>query len=314
MGTSLTTGLPRSIPTLPVEPREYHDFYRTPRFRWWHSAIALAGFALLWGAAVLAATIAAVLYEMTLGSATPEELADGLLTPALFVANNLGIALAIPAALVIHRGVFGQRSGWLFSVEGRFRWRALRRFVLVAAAVHVVVLAAWLAVNGPPEGLRFRPETSLLLAAVLLTTPLQAAGEEVAFRGLAARALGSCFSARLLGLVVATTVTTLVFVLVHGAQDVRLNTFYFCLALAASVLTWRSGGLEAAIALHVVSNLTTMLFLPFLGLDGFFDRGAGTGGGEALAQLAAVVLTAAALLWQTRRIGLQGYGLSADAG
>jgi membrane protease YdiL (CAAX protease family) len=314
MGTSLTTGLPRSALALPVEPREYHSSYRTARFRWWHAAIALVGFALLWGAAVLAATIAAVVFEMTLGSATPEELADGLLTPALFLANNLGIALAIPAALVIHRGVFGQRSGWLFSVEGRFRWRPLRRFLLVAAAVHMVVLAGWLAANGPPDDLRFRPETSFLLAAVLLTTPLQAAGEEVAFRGLAARALGSCFSARLVGLVVATTVTTLMFVLVHGAADVRLNAFYFCLALAASVLTWRSGGLEAAIALHVVSNLTTMLFLPFLGLDGFFDRGAGAGGGEALAQIAAVVLTAAALLWQSRRIGIPRFGLSADAG
>jgi membrane protease YdiL (CAAX protease family) len=186
--------------------------------------------------------------------------------------------------------------------------------VLVAAAVHVVVLAGWLVANGPPGDLRFRPETSFLLAAILLTTPLQAAGEEVAFRGLAARAVGSCFSARLVGLVVATTVTSLLFMLVHGAEDLRLNAFYFCLALAASVLTWRSGGLEAAIALHVVCNLTTMLFLPFLGLDGFFDRGAGAGGGEALAQLAAVVLTTAALLWQTRRIGLSAYPLSADAG
>jgi hypothetical protein len=50
-------------------------------------------------------------------------------------------------------------------------------------------------------------------------------------------------------------------------------------------------------------NLTTMIFLPFLGLDGFSDRGPGSGGQEALAQVAAVLLTTAALLWQTEGSG-----------
>ena len=100
-----------------MEPREYHGFYRTPRFRWWHSAVALGAFIIVWGAAVLATTIAVVLYEMLAGGATPEEMAQGLLTPGLFLANNLGIALAIPVALAVHRLVFGQRAGWLCSIR-----------------------------------------------------------------------------------------------------------------------------------------------------------------------------------------------------
>ena len=139
---------------------------------------------------------------------------------------------------------------------------------------------------------------------VLLTTRLQAAGEEFAFRGLAARAVGSWFYSPAVGLVVSTAVTALLFMLVHRAGDLRLNALYLCLALTASMLTWRGGGLEAAIALHVVSNLTTMLFLPLLGLEGFFDRGPGTGSQQALAQGAAVILTAAALLWQIRRMDI----------
>ncbi|HET7349325.1 MAG TPA: CPBP family intramembrane glutamic endopeptidase [Marmoricola sp.] len=289
---------------LPDGPREYHGFYRTPRLRWWHPVAALLLFLVCWGLAVLGATVVAVLYEVLAGGAELDDLAQGLETPALFLANNIGIALAVPAALLAHALVFGQRPGWLFSIHGRFRWALLGRVLLLAALVHAVALAAWLLVNGTPEGMRVRPDTWFLLAAVLLTTPLQAAGEEVAFRGLGTRIVGAWFTSTAVGLVAATATTTLAFVLLHGAQDLWLNVFYTCLALAASVLTWRTGGLEAAIALHVVVNLTTMLFLPFLGLAGFSDRGAGTGGAQAAVQVAAVLVTMALVGWQARRSGL----------
>ena len=53
-----------------------------------------------------------------------------------------------------------------------------------------------------------------------------------------------------------------------------------------------------------MANLTTMLFLPFLGLTDFFDRASGTGGAQALTQAAAVLVATAALLWQSRRLEL----------
>lgn len=289
---------------LPVVPREYHDFYRTPRFRWWHSVVALGLFVVGWAVAVLTVTTAAVLYEVEIERVSLDKMAQGLSTPALFLANNIGVALAIPVAVATHRVVFGQRRGWLFSIQGRLRWGLLSRFLLVAAVVHLAVLAVWLGTMNAPDGLRIRTETWFLLAAVLLTTPLQAAGEEVAFRGLATRVVGSWFAAPRVGLVISAAVTAGVFILVHGAADLRLNVFYLCLALGASVVTWRAGGLEAAVALHVVANLTTMLFLPFLGLEGFSDRGSGAGGVQTLAQTVALLLTTAALLWQIRRIGL----------
>lgn len=296
-GPSRSTGLPDG-------PRDYHAFYRTPRLRWWHPIAALLLFVACWGVAVLGATVVAVLYEVLFGGAELEDLTAGIDTPALFLANNLGIALAVPAALLAHVLVFGQRPGWLFSIHGRLRWALLGRVLLLAAAVHAVALVAWLAVNGAPEGLRVRPDTWFLLAAVLLTTPLQAAGEEVAFRGVGARVVGAWFDSPAVGLAAATATTTVVFVLLHGAQDVWLNIFYACLALVASALTWRTGGLEAAIALHVVVNLTTMLFLPFLGLTGFSDRGAGAGGAQAMVQVAAVLVTTTSVWWEARRSGL----------
>lgn len=302
--TSPVTDLENVV--LPVGPREYHAFYRTSRFRWWHSLVALVLFGVCWGAAVLAATVAAVVYELAVGGATLEELGEGLQTPALFLANNVAVALAIPAAVLTQWVFFRQRAGWLFSAQGRLRWKLLGRFLLIAGMVHLLVLVTWLAVSGPPAGLRVRPETWFLLVAVVLTTPWQAAGEEVAFRGLATRAVGSWFDDRRLGLVVATSSTAVVFTLAHGAQDGWLTLFYLSLAVAASLLTWRSGGLEAAVALHVVVNLTTMLFVPFLGLERAADPEHGQW--QAVAQVVAILLTSAAFGWHIRRAGIASRG------
>lgn len=155
---------------LPVVPREYHDFYRTPRFRWWHSVVALGLFVVGWALALLTVTIAAVLYEVEIERVSLGKMAEGLNTSALFLANNIGVAFAIPAAVATHRVVFGQRPGWLFSIQGRLRWGLLGRFLLVAAIVHLAVLAIWLGTMNVPDGLRIRAETWFLL-----TTPLQAA-------------------------------------------------------------------------------------------------------------------------------------------
>ena len=303
MSTTTAVAPPRSS-ALPTVPRAYHEFYRTPRFRWWHSVVGLIVFAFGWGLAVLVVTIGAVAYEMSWGGRSAEQISQGDLTPALFLANNVGVALAIPVAVATHRVVYGQRAGWLFSIVGRFRWGLLGRFLAVAAGIHTVALLMWLVTMGPPDDLHIRPASWFLLAVVVLTTPFQAAGEEVAFRGIATRAVGSWFGVPLIGLVVSTAVTAALFVLVHGAADLTLNVFYLCLAVGASVLTWHTGGLEAAVALHVVVNLTTMLFVPFLGLAGFFDRQSGSGGTETLAQIAALLLTAAALSWQAHRARL----------
>lgn len=303
MASGSAPDAPRNLPEPSVVPRGYHDFYRTPGFRWWHSVAALALLVVGWWVVMLTVTVPALLYELQVGRVTLEEMARrGVTTPAVFLANNVGVALVIPVAIAAQRLVFGQRAGWLFSIQGRLRWGLLARLLLVAAAVHLAVLLSWLGATGGPDDLRIRSGTWFLLGVVVLTTPLQGAGEEVAFRGLATRAVGSWFTTPRVGLVVATAVTALVFMLSHGAADPWLNVFYLSLALTASLLTWRAGGLEGAIALHVVVNLTTMLFLPFLGLGGMSDRGPGAGGSEALAQLAALLLSGGALLWQIRRI------------
>lgn len=282
--------------------REYHEFYRTPRFRWWRPLLALGMFAGSWFLVSLVLTLAAMAYDYAAGELDLDGLLTGKsLTPMFFLANNLVLAAAIPLAWVAHRVVFGQPIGWLSSVAGRFRWGVFGRFLGLATIAYLAWMAVETAITGWPQDLRVRPETWFLLLSVLLTTPLQAAGEEFALRGLAARSIGSWFPGNRAGLVVSTAVTAVVFMLLHGAGDPWLNAFYLYFGVVGCVLTWRTGGLEASIALHVANNLLGMLLLPFSGLDGLFDREAGTGSPLVLIQLAVVTLVAAAMLWQGSR-------------
>lgn len=288
---------------LPVAPREYHEFYRAPRFRWWRPLLALGMFAGSWFLAAMIFTIAALAYELALGDLDLDAMMSGGLpdSPMLFLANNLALAAAIPLAWAAHRAVFGQRIGWLSSIAGRFRWGLFGRLAGFAVACYLVMMAIDLLISGWPQDLTIRPETWFLLASVLLTTPLQAAGEEFALRGLAARSIGSWFAGSRAGLVVSTVVTSVVFMLLHGAGDPWLNVFYFSFAVLACILTWRTGGLEAAIALHVVNNVLGMAFLPFTGVEGLFDREAGVGSPLVLIQMAVVAISAAGMLWLASR-------------
>ena len=98
--------------------------------------------------------------------------------------------------------------------------------------------------------------TAASALVVLLTTPLQAAGEEYLFRGYLLQAFGSLFPTRRAELArwVAIAATAVLFAFAHGAQNFPLFFDRFAFGLIAGWLVTRTGGLEAAIALHVLNN------------------------------------------------------------
>ncbi len=57
---------------------------------------------------------------------------------------------------------------------------------------------------------------------------------------------------------VAALVTATLFALAHGAQDPWLFSDRLAFGLVASWLAWRTGGLEAPIALHAANNLVSL--------------------------------------------------------
>ena len=299
-------GAPVKPAALPVVSREYHEFFRAPRFRWWRPLLAIAMFVAAWFVATLLISLPPILLDTASGRLDPMAAAQGdlKLTPLLFLANNLSLAAAIPLAGLTAWAVFGQRPRWMSSIAGGFRWGLFWRFVAVAVPILAVSLGVEVLLSGPPE-LTWNADSWFLIIAIVLTTPLQAAGEEYGIRGLLARSVGSWFGAARVGLVVATVITSVVFMLLHGAGDPGLNGYYFGVGVACSILVWKTGGLEAAVALHVVNNLIGEFTLPFGGLEDMFNREAGVAGPEILIQMFFTLLLVAALLLVARRLRIR---------
>lgn len=194
--------------------------------------------------------------------------------PAGMAATQLGLATMILIAgglvLFIHR--FHPR--WLNSVQPGFRWR----YAFAAGLISVVILGGIWVVSRIGQPWVFSPEPQLwwFLLVIVLTSPLQAAGEEYFFRGYLLQALHSTAARPLdavngaptnamskAGLWLATQYgrwagvigSALIFALLHGGQNAPLFLHRFAFGLIAGWLVLKTGGLEAAIAAHVVNNV-----------------------------------------------------------
>ncbi|QYJ04513.1 CPBP family intramembrane metalloprotease [Nocardioides panacisoli] len=180
-------------------------------------------------------------------------------SPAGLAWVNLVWAVAIPFAFLIARVVHRIPRGWVTSVAGRVRWRWFVTCLgLAAAALTVtVVVAAYLPrqETAPVGGTLndVTSETAAFMVVVVLLTPLQAAGEEYVFRGYLTQAFGGLVAGRL-GILLAVVVPAVVFALAHGAQDPPVFVDRLAFGLVAGVLVIVTGGLEAAVAMHVLNN------------------------------------------------------------
>lgn len=275
----LPTGQWNPVPppsAMPTSPTRYPMFWRTAAWSVWKPIVVVVlGFVVFFVLQVLALAVAGGI-DVASGRVSAEKLLDDYakgtitVTPAFFLANNVALALSIPLVLLFSRWPFGQRGGFVSSVIGRLRWRFL---VTYAAAICLpwLVVAALSLWSGRGE-LQVNRDTWVLLVGILLTTPFQAAGEEYLFRGGVNRAFASFVRRPVVGIALGGIVQALLFMLAHGAGDASLNAYYLFFGLVAAWLVWRTGGLEAAIAVHVVNNVTSELGMPFTDISHMFDR------------------------------------------
>jgi len=216
---------------------------------------------------VLVLMTVAMFVGLLLSGAELEQLTDGdaLIEavgaePWFLLLNNVLLAAGIPIAMLAVWVGHGWRPRWVNSVGPRIRWRWLAISSAIALAVQLVATAALFAFDGVPEGRG--DDVLVLLLIVFLTTPLQAAGEEYFFRGWMTQALGSWFRGAMVSAMVPALVTALLFAAAHGGQNFWLFLDRFAFGLLASYLTWRTGGLEAAIGAHAVNNV--VVFVPVI--------------------------------------------------
>ncbi|MET1131796.1 MAG: type II CAAX endopeptidase family protein [Aeromicrobium sp.] len=223
--------------------------------------------------------------------------------PGLLLFELATIVAMLPCVLLPVAWVWRRHVRFLHSVEGRLRWSWLGRcvvlaFAVVAAALGLSVLVAAVAGDEPvsfeaPDG-----RALAALAVVLLIVPFQAAAEEYVFRGALMQLIGSWtrWSA------VPVLVTSLLFAAGHLYSFWGLVSV-FAFGVIAAVLTIRTGGLEAAVALHVANNVVLM------GLDilGVIDSsGEGSGFWNEVVPSTVMCLVFWALVeWSAKRRGLQ---------
>jgi membrane protease YdiL (CAAX protease family) len=242
------------------------------------SMLALIGF--LWLASIVTTGLA---WAFWTASGSPGGFVDfyrssvvAFASPLGMVAAHLGVAAAIPLTFALVLFVHRFRPSWLHSVQPGFRWR----YAVVAAVVALVVLGGIWALSRAGQSWTWAPEPQFwgFWAAILLTAPLQAAGEEYLFRGYLMQALYSAapnlnrpvvtsdeqgtgparFTWRLakgyqrwFGVIG----SALLFALLHGGQNPPLFLHRFAFGLIAGWLVLKTGGLEAGIAAHVVNNV-----------------------------------------------------------
>ena len=298
-------------PTLPVVPTHYASFWRTPAYRVWRPIVALVlgflGFFLLG----MIALVASALIGQLLGGPDWFEAVEGAgggnMTPWVFLGNNVGLALMIPLVIGLAVLLFKQPPGWIMSLAGKMRWGWLVRCLVILTPIWLIYMGidVWLSIRtGKMPELSANPDTVLLIIGILITQPLQSAGEEFAFRGLANRGAAAFFANQKVGLLVGAVFSSVLFMFAHGAGDLWLNIYYFFFGAIACFLTWWTGGLEAAIAMHVVNNLLAMWTVPFSDISGLFDRQAGVAGPTVLIGVVVISIAAAILAWQGKKLGL----------
>ena len=248
----------------PLPPGQaFHQLARNDVYRWWRSAVGLLFIVV---GAVAAMIALAVGMEMVVWTVTGDWLEFG--SGDVLFTNDLAnlfaligsIAILLPVVLLATLIVERRPIGSLSSVQGRLRWRWLALCLVPAGGYMLASVGMSMLIDlAVPDSESYAwvgwAEFWPALLIIVLLVPVQAAAEEYAFRGWLLQAVGS-WTARLGSSPwPAILISAVPFVVGHGYTDwgpVDIALF----AIATGWVVVRTGGLEAAIALHVVNNLT----------------------------------------------------------
>lgn len=264
----------KSCGTEPVDAGSV-QFHRVRRvastYRWWKPILVGAATVVCWAALT---TLLSVLLGLGAGLfpgveqamdtflQSPDDL--NLSDPFSFAVGMVTIILMLPALWLATTLLGTKPVGLLSSVVGKVRWGWCARCSAVATSLYVVGYSGSFAVaSSQGESLAptlDTPQTLVLLALTAALVPLQSAAEEYVFRGYLMQSIGGWLAHPAFAILLPVPF----FVIGHdygvlGMLDVAV------FAAVAGWLTWRTGGLEAAIALHAAGNASG-LSLVALGL------------------------------------------------
>ncbi|MFF9027374.1 CPBP family intramembrane glutamic endopeptidase [Streptomyces iakyrus] len=296
---------PPPYPTAPPTDPTGHPYHRldraSGRHRWWRAWVGTLLLTVTYFVSIL------VLFGVSHGLGTalgaprlPDGGAD--LGPLGNTAMDLvSIAIALPLVLLATLWPARRPVGTVTSVTGRLRIGWLGRCLLAGLLpILLLTVTAFLLPDdsgdtGAWVGLRSFL-TALAVLAVLV--PLQAAAEEYVFRGWLLQAAGAFMRSPWFAVIP----QAVLFAAAHGWGTRWGFLGLLVNGVVAGLLTIRTGGLEAAIALHVLNNLLAFGASAAV-VDGLASDETAADAPWSLALTAIVtdLLYAAIVLWLARR-------------
>ncbi|MFE7896571.1 CPBP family intramembrane glutamic endopeptidase [Streptomyces sp. NPDC057424] len=307
-----STGLPWYPAATPPHPTgssplrtgglPYHRLDRgTGRHRWWRAWVGTLLLATAY--VVLVLVLAGVTYGLGTALGAPELPDGGVdLGPLGNTATELvSLAIALPLVLLATLWPARRPAGTVSSVTGRLRARWLGWCLLAGLPpLLLLTVTAFLLPDGSGESDTWVGWRSFLaaLAVLAVLVPLQAAAEEYVFRGWLTQAVGAFVRSPWF----AVLPQAVLFAAAHGWGTRWGFLGLLVNGLVAGLLTIRTGGLEAAIALHALNNLLAFGASAAV-VDGLSSDETAADAPWALALAAVVVdlLYAALVLWLARR-------------
>jgi CAAX protease family protein len=240
----------------PADPGDHQADRPKTRPRGW-KFIDLAGLGSNTGRSYLAALLRIIFYPMAFAALLGAAMSLG--HPPAPIGRLLGILLQfgpiVVAGIVLARSVARiHRRPWqsLIAPDLRIDWRRLAIGLGAELAILAGQLALVHALTGWPWTLSMAAAALPVLALGAVLIPLQAASEELLFRGYLTQALGRIVRSRLL----IAAVVALVFGLLHLAAHGPLTVPYFLvLSLVFSLVSLRDERLELVIGGHAAMNL-----------------------------------------------------------
>lgn len=221
-------------------------------------------------------------------------------------AGAFALALLIPYSMLLQRWLYGIPARSLHSVAGRFRFGVFGRALLAFGPFLLIVMSIGFLLT-PGDTIPWSAADLVAFFIIGMTlTPLAAAGEEYGLRGLMFRVVGSWTRGSQAGAILGIIVTTVAFSLLHGTLDPYILASYLVLFAAMAIVTWRTGGLEVAIVLHAVYNVSALALATTLHLDlggDLSNRDEIAGTPANLVPSAGLAVITVIVWWTTRKSG-----------
>ncbi|MGH8907253.1 MAG: lysostaphin resistance A-like protein [Egibacteraceae bacterium] len=177
---------------------------------------------------------------------------------------NIALTMGLPAALLAARWVQRRPVGSLSSVAGRLR----RHWLLLCGGLALVYLLplfiTWailldVSAAAPTQGAGWVGWQRFLLtgSVIALIGAFEAAAQEYVFRGWLPQAFGAYLRSPWPGIIVSSALFSLIHPAAYASAWAVVQ--YTLFGVVFAVLTIRTGGLEAALALHTIHNWALLL-------------------------------------------------------